>query len=293
MLTYPEWHIVHAYDDYAQVIDAGDPHDFGYFTAIRTYWTSLCALKKQAAAHGGVDRQTKELVYVIGISFTAELALKAAYEETIGRVFTMLRGSDHTALDDLSASQAADYAAFLQQVPWYKWNFQGDIDALNATAKDALRDRERRFALGAEYGAKSAYAGVIEAAVASAGADALTLRMIVTGPNLGFLQGQEGVTVIGTTAQGVQIETTRYRALTRVLSALADRDVDVVEIAGNDDIMLTVLSDAPTMEGALFSFARQGYGDYRHLLLVKVPDLMGHLRAIAAGPAQLEHVHDY
>ena len=27
LMTYPEWHIVHAYDDYAEVISEGDPHD--------------------------------------------------------------------------------------------------------------------------------------------------------------------------------------------------------------------------------------------------------------------------
>ena len=293
LLTYPEWHIVHAYDDYAQVIQEKDPHDFGYFRAIRTYWSSLCALKKQAVPLGGMDSATKQLVYVIGVSFTAELSLKAAYEETLGRIFTILRGADHAPLDGVSADQAAEYATFLQQVPWYKWDFQGDIDALNAAASDILRDRERRFALGVEYGAKSAYAGVIAAAVASVGADALTLRMIVTGPDLGFLAAQEGVTVIGTTGKGTEIETPRYRALTLLLDVMAARGVNLVEIAGNDDIMLTVISDQPEMTGAVFSFPRQGYGDYRHLLMVKTTDLMDHLRAIAAGPAQLEHVHDY
>ena len=29
LTTYPEWHIVHAYDDYARVITDGDPHEFG------------------------------------------------------------------------------------------------------------------------------------------------------------------------------------------------------------------------------------------------------------------------
>ena len=293
LLTYPEWHIVHAYDDYARVIQTDDPHDFGYFRAVRTYWSSLCALKKQAASHGGVDGETRQLVYVSGGSFTAELALKAAYEETLGRVFTLLRGSVHAPLDDLSASQAADYAAFLQQVPWYKWDFDGDRAALYLAATDALRDRERRFALGAEYGAKAAYAGVISAAVAATGADELTLRMIVTGPDLRFLNGLEGIAVIGRTDKGTEIETIRYRALTRLLAVMAGRGVDVVEMAGNDDIMLTVISDQAIMDGAIFSFARQGYGDYRHLLLVKLPDLMDQLRAIAAGPAQLEHVHDY
>tara|TARA_R110002094_G_scaffold62935_1_gene73279 strand:- start:656 stop:1711 length:1056 start_codon:yes stop_codon:yes gene_type:complete len=293
LLTYPEWHIVHAYDDYAKVIENSDPHDFGYVSAVRTYWSSLCALKKRAVFHGGIDGETRQLVYVIGVSFTAELALKAAYEETIGRIFTMLRGPEHAPLDNLSARQAADYATFLQQVPWYKWDFQGDIDALDTAATDALRDRERRFALGAEYGAKGAYAGVISAAVASVGVDELTLRMVVIGPDLGFLERREGVTVIGLTDKGTEIETIRYRALTRLLATMALRGVNVVEMAGNDDIMLTVISDQPTLDGAIFSFERQGYGDYRHLLLVKVPNLMDRLRAIAASPAQLEHVHDY
>ena len=55
LMTYPEWHIVHAYDDYAEVIRTGDPHDYGFFRAIGGFWSSLCDLKTQAAAHGGVD----------------------------------------------------------------------------------------------------------------------------------------------------------------------------------------------------------------------------------------------
>ncbi len=293
LLTYPEWHIVHAYDDYAKVIAIDDPHDFGYFRAIRTYWSSLCALNEQAAAHGGVDGETKQLVYVIGVSFTAELALKAAYEETVGRVFTWFRGPEHAPLDVLSAKQAAAYATFLQQVPWYKWDFEADIAALTAAETDAMRDHERRIALGSEFGAKAGYAGVIASAVAATGADELTLRMIVTGADAETLGALEGVTVIAERPEGVEIETLRYRALTHLLERMAAQDIDVVEIAGNDDIMLTMISDDPTMHGAIFNFARQGYGDYRHLLLVKVPELMNTLRAIATKSAHVEHVHDY
>jgi len=293
LMTYPEWHIVHAYDDYARVIRDGDPHDFGYFRAIRTYWSSLCALKEQAAAHGGMDGETKQLVYVIGVSFTAELALKAAYEETLGRLFAALRGPTHAPLDVVSARQAADYAAFLQQVPWYKWDFQGDIAGLEAARTYALRDRERRFALGVEYGVKSAYAAVIADAVASVGPDELTLRMIVSEASADRLAAMEGVGVIAERPEGIEVETIRYRALTLLLQDMAAKGIDIVEMAGNDDIMLTVISDNPTLPDALFSFPRQGYGDYRHLLLVRVADLMNTLRGFADGPVTVEHVHDY
>jgi hypothetical protein len=47
------------------------------------------------------------------------------------------------------------------------------------------------------------------------------------------------------------------------------------------------------MDGAIFSFPRQGHGDYRHLIMVKVADLMPLLRRLSDGPARLEHIHDY
>lgn len=288
LLTYPEWHIVHAYDDYAEVIRTGDPHDFGFFRSIRSYWSSLCAMSERATAHGGMDAATRQLVYVIGVSFTAELAMKAAYEETVGRIVTILRGSDHSPLDDLSARQAADYATFLQQVPWYKWDFRRDIAQLEAAKTDVLRDRERRLALGGEYAAKAAYAGVIASAVDSVGADALTLRMIVTDGPL-----PTEVKVVRKRPEGREVEAPRYRALTNLLVQMAQGGIDVVEIAGNDDIMLTVISDAPKLDGAIFSFPRQGHDDFRHLIMVRVPDLMSLLRRLSQGPARVEHIHDY
>ncbi|MEX0305356.1 MAG: hypothetical protein AB3N24_23295, partial [Leisingera sp.] len=183
LMPYPEWHIVHAYEDYAEVIRDGDPHDYGYLQGVGGFWSSLCSLSRSAGAHGGTDAATKQMVYVIGVSFTAELALKAAYEETLGRLFAALRGPQRTPLDDLSARQAAQYAEFLQQVPWYKWHFRKDAADLRSRNSGSLRDSERRLALGLEYSAKAAYADMIEQAVAATGQDELTLRMIVTGAN--------------------------------------------------------------------------------------------------------------
>lgn len=292
LMTYPEWHIVHAYDDYARVISDGDPHDFAYLRAITGFWTALCPLTQASADMGGITGDTKLTIYTIGVSFSAEFLAKAAYEETLGRLATVLRGqNERAALDDLSAEQASDYAEFLQQTPWYKWDFKSDKAALVATATEALRDRERAFALGLEYAVKSAYAGVIEQAVAGVGADKLRLRSIVTGITPDDLAAINGVTVIEPVPQGTLIETDRYRAFTRILETLADAQADVVEIAGNDDILFTVTTPDPEFDGALYSFQRQGYGDWRHLVLVPVADLADRLRGLQN--KALEHVHDY
>ncbi|TNF17502.1 MAG: hypothetical protein EP318_21330 [Rhodobacteraceae bacterium] len=292
LLTYPEWHIVHAYDDYAEVIRTGDPHDFGYFRAISGFWSSLCALSQASGAHGGFPAETRQMVHVIGVSFTAEMVAKAAYEETLGRVATWVRGRELAPLDHLSARQAAEYAAFLQQVPWYKWDFRADAAEVKAAAPTGFRDRERQVALGLEYGAKALYAGVIEAAVAQVGPDALRLRMVVTGLSAADLAGFDGVEVMDTRPEGIEIDAPRYRELTHLLAEMAGRGADFVEIAGNDDILLTAITDVP-QEGALYRFARQGYGDWRELVKLRVADLAEALRAMEGGPRRLEHIHDY
>jgi len=293
LLTYPEWHIVHAYDDYAEVTRVGDPHEFGFFRAIAGYWSSLCTLSRVSASHGGADFETRQMVYVIGVSFTAEMGLKAAYEETIGRAVTWPRGPARAPLDDLAANQARGYADFLQQVPWYRWDFAADAAALRAASTGTLRDRERAFALGVENRVKAAYAGVIADAVAGIGFDALTLRMIVTDIDRAALEALPGVSVIGDRPEGWEIEVPRYRVLTGLMAQMATAGAGFVEIAGNDDIMLTALSDAPTHPDAIYSFARQGYGDYRHLLMVRVRDLDETLRGLSQNGLRLEHIHDY
>ncbi|MFY1709604.1 hypothetical protein J3365_19255 [Tritonibacter scottomollicae] len=293
LMTYPEWYIVHAYEDYAEVLRDGDPHDYSYLRSIGGFWTSLCAITGEASANGEIDRGTKQMVYVIGTSFTAELALKAAYEETLGRLFAWLRGPRPTPLDKLSARQAAEYAAFLQQVPWYKWSFRADAEALRAQSTAALRDTERRLAMGLEYRAKAAYADVIAQAVAQVGQDELTLRMIVPGASPTQFERYDGVTVIKTRPEGVEIQTLRYRALTRLLMRMASDGIDVIEIAGNDDILLTAISDQPSEPGSLLSRQRQGFDDYRHLITLDVTELMQRLRQMEQTSLTLEHIHDY
>ena len=293
LMTYPEWDIVHAYEDYAKVIANGDPHEFGYVRAVEGFWSSLCSLSMASSTHGKIDGSTKQMVYVIGVSFTAELLLKAAYEETLGRLFVEIRGGERASLDELSAGHAKNYAEFLQQVPWYKWRFREDRAELREQATKAWRDRERRFALGVEYGVKAAYADVIAEAVSQVGQDQLTLRMIVRDVDKALLETPDSVSILSKRPEGFEIEAPRYRALTLLLQDWAIDGATFVEIAGNDDILFTVLTNEPTMSGALYSRQRQGFGDNRHLVMTKVGNLAETLRVMLANGQQIEHIHDY
>ena len=119
----------------------------------------------------------------------------------------------------------------------------------------------------------------------------MRLRAIVANLSSEALGQVEGVTIIGPSGDGIEIETDRYRSFTGVVERLAIAGAEIREIAGNDEILFTALSDDATVDGALGSFQRQGYGDFRHLILVDVRDLADRLRALDG--MVLEHVHDY
>ncbi len=291
VMTYPEWHIVYAYQDYAAVIRAGDPHDYRFLPEIRRFWRSACVANRAAASLGGADWTTRQTIHVIGMSFTAELLLKAMYEEALGRVATWVRGPGRSPLDELSAAQAAAYADFLHQVPWYRWDFARDAAALEAARTDAFRDGERELALGIEYGVKGAYAQAIGAAVAATGFDELTMRSVVANLTPEELGGIEGVTVIAERPEGVEVETPRYEAFNLLARDLAARGAEFVEVAGNDQIMLTALTrDDEPVAGEILRLLRQGEGGWRHLVLIPVSDLA---TALARSRLAVEHVHDY
>jgi len=77
------------------------------------------------------------------------------------------------------------------------------------------------------------------------------------------------------------------------MSEMAQAGFDFVEIAGNDQIMLTILSPNATHPDAIYSRARQGADDYRHLVLLPVTSLAETLRRLDVSAAKLEHIHDY
>src|SRR5262249_54014908 len=79
-LTFPERYIVYAYDDLAGVTRQSSESGFDYVESIRGFWTSLCGSTATASAIGPVTLDQRITNYIIGLSFTAEMALKGVYE---------------------------------------------------------------------------------------------------------------------------------------------------------------------------------------------------------------------
>ena len=138
---------------------------------------------------------------------------------------------------------AADYATFLQEIPWYKYDFDAWHAKLMAAPTEGLRSYERRIALGLEWKAKAAYARVIAKAAGAVGADELTMRIAIQGVTQADLAAFPQLTIIAQDGDTIIAETPRYRSFTKLADRLftANKAARMVEIAGNDDILLRLI----------------------------------------------------
>ena len=297
-LAYPEWHVVYAYDGLAHVLKTGDEHAFEYLGTVARYWSTACELTRDASRHGAAGWGTRSRLHTIGVSFTADMFVKGAYEETIGRFTAWLRGPQKTAQDAAIAATVADYAASLHQAPWYRYPFAQKAHDLWTPPAESLRAWERRLGIGLEFEVKAVSAKVIERAVAATGEAQLVVRSVVSGIDAKALERIQGVKVIGRRGDGVEIETPRSDSFTRILVEIARQGGTIREIAGNDEIMVSLTirdgGSAPAERGTIIDrMPRDGMPGQRLLLNVEMAELAAFLRAHAIGDPGLERVFDY
>lgn len=300
-LTYPEWYIVYSADSYARYLGAGGrPSAFPYFRQISGFWSGLCSVNRASAPAGGAG-DAKVMLYTIGLSFSAEMLVKAAYENTLGRLAEWTGG--HRSADDAYNAQVwQHYGAFMHEVPWYRFPFGRVFSHLWSTEAGGagLRHWERRLALSLEYGVKAGYAALIGwASGATLGRDELTLRFVARATPAALARIDPRLNAVARLDGGLTaVESPRYAQFTDLIVALSATSVRISEIAGNDDIFVTFLvrGDYRPPEGALV-ILEQPLDDrpgWRRIgLNVKVPRLLALIRAARAGGGEIEHVYDY
>ena len=304
-LTYPEWYIVYAYSDLAGVTRAASESSFDYFASVKGFWSSLCGARRASSSTRPASQDQMITDYIIGSSFTAEMAVQGLYERTIGALTVAWRGSVHTREDEFNQALLDDYAKFLEQTPWYRFPFADRLSALwNEVPFDpSLRAIERRFSLSLQYGFKSIYAKALEALAGLSPAD-LEIGSVVIVPTGRALPADSGIRQLREVRsndgrQGVLIITPRYREFTGIIREIGADGLSFGEIAGNTRILTTVLvppGDLPSIEGAkpIFETGIQSMPGWRRLGYDTSISAVATLpAAVEAQGARFEHAYDY
>ncbi len=244
------------------------------------------------------------MIYVIGISYSAEYAIKGLYENTVGRVFEWIRGEQRTPQDEYARAVLQDYSAFLYTVPWFKYPFRKKLDGLMAITtptRSIARTWERGFALGAEYFVKIGYASLIQKALDASGDNEPRdiMFVVATLPPEAFAKEPRIKPFRTLTAEWQLVQTPRYKDFTEILLGLLDRDIGVAEIAGNREIFITVVAPKSAKLDVkdtteLFSLDLDAKPAFRRAgLKAKVDRLVDINRDLKAKGASIEHFYDY
>jgi hypothetical protein len=302
--TFPEWYIVYSFEDFGRFLDRGSESGFGYISHILGFWRSFCTINRAVPATGESRFDVKSMIYVIGVSYSAEYAIKGFYENIIGRVTEWIRGPARTPQDDYARKVLQDYAGFLYTIPWYKYPF-GDklhgLMAISAPTPSSIRTWERDFVLGAEYFVKIGYAWLIQKAL-DAGSDDEPrdiMLVVATLPADVLAKELRIKPVRALTPEWQLVQTPRYKDLTEIILGLLDQGRGLVEIAGNHEILITVIAPKAAKldlkeTTELFSLdldARPGFR--RAGLRARIDRLVDINRDLKARGASIEHFYDY
>jgi hypothetical protein len=306
-LTFPEWYIVHAYRDLADVTGQTSESDFHYLSDIAGFWRSLCRATRQAAGSGPATSGQKLTNYIIGFSFTAEMAVQGAYEKTIGAISEETADGVKTAEDTFNLALLKEYAAFLYQTPWYRFPFWTKLQQFwrETPFEPSVRSVERRFSLSLQYAGRAAYAAVIGYA---AGYDpaVLTIQSVVTGLPATELAAIPGVKVLREVTDakgrhGVLVETERYAKFDSFAKELGRHaGAALGEVAGNHRILVTIV--VPPGDGRLaafdglpiFSVPIQSRSGARRIAVdVPVRSLVQDIARFEGAGYTFEHAYDY
>lgn len=309
LLTFPEWYLVHSPAEYARIVQQKPAHAFPFIEQTAQLWSSYRTVtEEQIRDHYPLNLGYHVMILVIATSTTVEYALRAVYENTLGRASWLLDGGRLTDEDRYGAKVAEEYVDFIRQEPWYLFDFGSRLKHLWTDVPlwgpDLVRKWERRYALTTEYAIKAIYGKMIEKATRAAYTPALMTTDVVVDRLPDRWTPPARVSVLRRLPDGrVLLSLPRYFDFRIAATALARQRVKIDDIAGNGisaPILVTVWAgnDTKLPEG----------GDWRVLfeqpltlpaatrriaLLMPVGRLSAFLAQAPAMGLTVEHVYDY
>jgi hypothetical protein len=241
---------------------------------------------------------------VIGVSTTAEFVAKGAYENTIGRLARWTASAD-TPEDKLIQEAHTAYGDLIYYEPWYRFPFGDYVEQVWSDTpffgKNFIRKVERKLMFSGEFAFKALHAKAIGFGAATAyDAPVEQVIMHVNGDFDAVSAADPRLIVLRDFGEGdLIVSVPRWGPFTEIVSKLAASDVRFVEIAGNDEMLVTAVGPdgamtTPAHARLLFeSMVISPQHQRRAVYVVGIEHLGDLLNGLAAGNNTLEHVFDF
>ncbi len=305
LLTLPEWYLVFNPNEYADFLERGNnPSDFPFISTIDEYWSLYDRVNVLTDGLYPQNSEYQTVLWVIGVSTSAELIAKSVYENTIGR-FTRWTASADTPEDLLIQEAHRAYSDLIYTEAWYKfpfWSYAARIwSDTPFFGANFIRKLERKLMFTVEFGFKSLYAKAIGfgAKTAYEASDGLVTMHVIAGvANLPEIDPR--INVLRDFGDGdLVITLPRWGGFTEIMPKLAAAGVQFIEISGNDEILMTTVENQsvtlePDQARFLFnSMVISPENKKRSVYVVRVENLSEALNSLGPKNIELEHVFDF
>jgi hypothetical protein len=303
VLTVPEWYLVFNPKEYADYLESHkNPSDFPFYASIDEYWKLYDRSMKLVSSAYPENEEYKTMLQVIGVSVTLEYTAKMLYENTIGRVFSWFHnGTDSDDEVVIIAAQRA-YSDFIYDKAWYEFSFMPWVKRVwttsNTRDSNWLRKVERKLFFTFEYTFKAGYAKLIEWGAKASYEEPVTKIYMLASMN-DTLNISNDVAFMHSQAQRRIISVTRWGAFTKSMLMLKEKNIDIEEIGGNDEIVVSVLTDSSNVK--MFPQDELLYNSdvvtnrkmLRQVYLLPVSRILPFIKEAEASGVTVEHIFDY
>lgn len=282
-LTFPEWFLVFSPDEQARYFKRSTATTFPYMTHTSQIWKSYSIVNKQIKGNFPTNWGYHFMIWVIGVSTTVEYSMKACYETVVGRITdTKLPLTEE---DQFNARFTQDYVTFINDRPWYEFDFKSRLKGLwkntSMTGPHIFRKWERKYILTSELLVKFLYGKLIGIGTKQVyGAALPTTAVVLNDDSLHYLP--------------------RYNRFAAAALELAQKGHSFKEIAGNNSaILLTVWVQADHAENfdnaqTVFTQTISSYPFMKRVALATpVPLLNKVLLDLEKEDIKVEHVFDF
>ena len=303
VLTVPEWYLVFNPKEFADYLEAGkNPSDFPYYASINEYWKLSDRSKQLVSEAYPPNDEYNTMLQVIGVSFTLEYTAKILYEQTVGRVFSWF------ATPTISDQEAAiidahrAYSDLIYHTAWYEFRFLPWVKKVwsvsNTKESRWLRSMERRLFFTMEFTIKAGYAQLIEWGAQASYEDPVTTIHLLA-RTTEEIHGSDDIAVVKAQGDDRIIGVPRWGAFTTAMLSLSEEHLEIREIGGNDEIVVSLLA-SEERELAFGNVVTLYRSDLvtdsqrsRIVCLVPVKELLPLIRYAKANAFEVEHLFDY
>lgn len=289
-LTLPEWYIVFSSEEYANFLKYNLPSDFPYFSSIIQFWKIYGKVVKKTWNSYEFNWGYHLMINVIGVSYSSELFLKALYENSVGRLTESFlenkAPSPEMKVEGYIQKIASDYTDFVKLRPWYEYPFYSKLKEFwkikDGPNTSLIRRIERRIFFSVELLIKAVYGKLIGLGTESVyEPETLELKAWIK---------ENGKSKI--------LSIPRYQTFTQTVPKLVSKNISFVEIAGNRQILLTLIVPKETNfwepETVLYEWEILTEPNFKRVALIaNIQELHKILMNVNTNESKLDHIFDY